>query len=56
MSKIDIVRFLAIVDKMQIESQPNLSREEKELFKQMVDSIKKQAEMEYNQQKDRHKS
>ena len=56
MNNINLVKFLAIIDKMQIERQPYLSKEEKEFFKQMVDEIKNQAEADFNQQQNSYKS
>ena len=37
-----LAEILAIIDKIKIESNPNVSREEKEVWKQFVDEIRRQ--------------
>lgn len=44
MNIVQLANFLAILNKLEIESSPALSREEKELYKQMIDYMKKQVE------------
>ena len=44
MNIVELANFLAILNKINIENNPNLSRAEKEYFKQMVDIMKKQVE------------
>ena len=38
----DFAEFLAIIDKMKIQCNDNLSTEEKEILKSVIDEIKKQ--------------
>ncbi|MBQ8003867.1 MAG: hypothetical protein IJ299_02115 [Oscillospiraceae bacterium] len=44
MNKNGLIEFLALLDKMQIHSNPYLTEKEKELYKHMIDQIKKQAQ------------
>lgn len=37
-----LAEILAIFDKLKIEQNPNLSREQKEIMKQFIDEIKRQ--------------
>lgn len=43
-TKDQLVEFIATMDKLQIEFNPNLSRTEKELSKQIIDQIKNWAQ------------
>ena len=44
MNKNDLVEILALLNKMKIHSNPYLTEVEKELYKHIVDEIKKQAQ------------
>ena len=46
----ELAEFLALVDKLGVETHPNLTREEKELWKLLIDDIKKNALSEKNMQ------
>lgn len=43
MNKEEFAKFFAIVDKLKIEQNPNLSAVEKECWKQVIDYIKEKA-------------
>ena len=50
MNIVDLAKFLALMNKIKIENDPTLSKEEKELWKHIMDEIEKQVEKE-NQRK-----
>lgn len=44
LSRNQLTEFLALMDKLQIELNPNLTRAEKEIYKQVIDQIKQLAQ------------
>lgn len=50
MTPTDLIEILAIIDKLKIENNPYITRQEKELWKQFVDELKKRAKASLSQQ------